>query len=385
MTSQSTMLAIQSGSSQDNTKIKVADLPILNVKPTSVLNLEDDGISGGEASNSKYFKWFNQNIKLSMEKQKKKLSWSAAEDLMRTRFDLASIANVIQCNSLLRNLKQNPNETLAEYLDRFRSYMVAANANTEDNLFLSCHFLLSLYSKEFRDVVEKTLTEHHSRTRPFILPGSTMGESQYAVKCDTLHVPKNFSLLEDVLNANIVSLEKALDDIQRSAQKLKANNGQSGDSNKKRKFAELGNQTNISNSTNKKVQPQINWDKLYDLSYKLNRAELDHLRSKNLCMSCRKVQYSPGHAATCEERKKFLQNKVNTQSSSFNVSSVETRQTEKSTPTNIDNSIECYSNDVSFRNNYSDDDFDVDISDNEYQQAMNDLDRNIVEDLNDKN
>ncbi|RCH97321.1 hypothetical protein CU097_011774 [Rhizopus azygosporus] len=190
---QSKLLAIRSGfvdgqtMTKDHTAIVASNLPVFEIKPTSVLSLGNS--SSIQIGNDKSFDTFIRRFEKIYKKNQ---------------------ANVIQRDELLLYLRQNNNESLAEYLDRFRLCAVASNANTEDNLLLFCHFILSLFAKEFRDIVDKTLMEHYLHTKTYSNPNSTTGESTFAHKAYIHYVPKNFSALKEVLIANIISWEQAL-------------------------------------------------------------------------------------------------------------------------------------------------------------------------------
>ncbi|CEG82138.1 hypothetical protein RMATCC62417_16255 [Rhizopus microsporus] len=286
---------------------------------------------------------------------------------MRTRFDLTSKANVIQHNKLLLHLRQNNNESLAEYLGRFRFHVVAANANTENNLFLSCHSILSLFIKGFRDIVDKTPMEHHLRTKAYSNPSSTMGESSFAHEAHIHYVPKNSSALEEILIANFISLEQVLGKIQRSINQKKTNTRQSNKNPKKRKMNHSSSdysQQGISKSV-------MDVEKLKYLSHKLTKAEMDYLRAKKISISCRKAPFSSEHSRICEERKKYLQSKVNTKHLSFTADSLEASFATDSLTINKHDTMEHSTNSSFFgtsRNSPSVALLDIDDSDNEYQQ-----------------
>lgn len=46
-------------------------------------------------------------------------------------------------------------------------------------------------------------------------------------------------------------------------------------------------------------------EKLKDLSHKLTKVEINYLRAKKICISCRKAPFSSEHSKVCEERKKI--------------------------------------------------------------------------------
>lgn len=123
---------------------------------------------------------------------------------------------------------------MTECLDRFRLHVVAVNANTEDNLFLSYHFILSSFAKEFGDIVDKTLMEHYLRTKAYSNPNSAMGENNFARKAYIHYALKSFSALGEILIANIISLEQALGKIQHSIRQKKAKTDQPDDNLKKK-------------------------------------------------------------------------------------------------------------------------------------------------------
>ncbi|KAG1176765.1 hypothetical protein G6F70_003296 [Rhizopus microsporus] len=222
------LLAIRSGfvdrqtMAKDHTAIVASDFSVFEIKPTFVLSLGGSGgiQSGDDKSSDTLIRRFERFYKNN-------------QDII-TKFDLASETNVIQRNEFLLHLCQNNNESLTECLDRFRLHVVAVNANTEDNLFLSYHFILSSFAKEFGDIVDKTLMEHYLRTKAYSNPNSAMGENNFARKAYIHYALKSFSALGEILIANIISLEQALGKIQHSIRQKKAKTDQPDDNLKKK-------------------------------------------------------------------------------------------------------------------------------------------------------
>ena len=92
----------------------------------------------------KYYSWFTVNLKNSSN-----VSWSAAKNLLKQRFDLASQASA---HSLITNLVSftcDENESFILCLERFRMLVIASQVKFDDNILL-----IYLFIKCFRKQVQ---------------------------------------------------------------------------------------------------------------------------------------------------------------------------------------------------------------------------------------
>ncbi|KAI8970105.1 hypothetical protein BDF20DRAFT_104024 [Mycotypha africana] len=314
---------------QDGRAIKPKDLPIFEVKPSNYKDFDNElNPNSINATNDNYSletfilkfervykdnkvnvnKHWRYNLESCLEKTKigrefytsnirnKKLSWKEVKQLLKNRFDIASKCKTFQCNTMLLNLKQGPNQSVVEYLDRFQHHVVAAKVKVEDNFLLSTLFINSLHHEDFKQRVLDTLKDHYKLSLP---AGSTLS-SKYADISDEDYVPSNFSELHSILCKAMFSLEKSHAEIVKK-------DDQKDSSNKKRKLDD----NRSSNQQNKKPYKgnnsnnnNFNYKKLKDIRNKtgsLNKDEIQFLRDNGFCTFCRVVKYSVEHGKTCSE------------------------------------------------------------------------------------
>lgn len=332
-------------------------------------------------NNDNYSSWFLQNFKLGAKNKKK--TWSEAKKTLEHRFDPFARLGLIKVNFMLHSMRQYSHEPLAEYTDRFGSYLRAAKVQTHDNFFFTVGFLSSLHTKEFQDKVQERMVEYmkeqiHGPDSSMVSKYATHSESQF------LEFYSNFSRVSDALNYHLGNLENSLQEIQArnngsskvsssssssSSSSLPSSSGSSSskDASKKRKLDE---KSTIKSNFNKS---NINYEKVFDPTYKLNDDERVYIRKQQKCLSCRVVKFSPEHLSECPERKKYFASKVsNPSNNQVAVLSTTLDETVSNTPSNsrISNEQEESLNDESF----------IFDNDNEFLAAFNDLDNFIMHD-----
>lgn len=247
---------------------------------------------------TRFAKWFQHNLKSPVVESKRKLTWSAACDILRERFDLASRTNVDQWNQRLLKFKQQSNETLSDCLYRYREHLAGSKTNTTQSPFLGHHFISCLYNQEFREKVIQSLKTYANMNRinqQVKQSGQTTDDSRYSPRNYFPYVPENFDDFETVINNDLANLESSLTTIFAAA-----------DKSNKRTLADTQTNRQAENNKKRKQNPTPSSSgSSAKKDDKPNKNQISYMKRKGICIYCKTADYSQDHIVKCEARKKI--------------------------------------------------------------------------------